>query len=212
MTTDQKIKSLISELSKMYPEPKLALNFSNGFELLVAVILSAQCTDDRVNKVTTDLFKKYSAPGDYVKASDEDLQEDIRSTGFYKNKARALKACCQKLSDEFQDKIPQHIDELTTLPGVGRKTAAMVLGNAYGINEGIAVDTHVKRVIQRLEISKENNVDKMEKELMELIPREKWTWASNAAILFGRNICQSRKPKCPECPLRQWCPYPDKTN
>lgn len=211
MGSHSKINEVIAELEKRYPGAPLALNFSNGLELLVAVILSAQCTDQRVNRVTEHLFKKYRKPEDYLRVATEELEADIRPTGFYRNKTKSLRACCQKLKDEFNSQVPQNIDDMAKLPGVGRKTAAMVLGNAYGIHQGIAVDTHVKRVVQRLELSAEKNVDKMERELMELVDQNKWTWFSNAMILFGRQLCQARKPICIECPFQNWCPSPDKT-
>lgn len=210
MEAQQKIERVISALKRLYPEAPLALKFSNGFELLVAVILSAQCTDERVNQVTADLFKKYRTPQDYLNVPVEELEQDIRPTGFYRNKAKSLRACCQTLMEKFGGELPRSIDELVQLPGVGRKTAAMVLGNAYGINQGIAVDTHVKRVAQRLGLSAQSNPDKIEQDLMALVPQESWTWFSNAMILFGRHICQARKPKCGECPFREWCPAVEK--
>ena len=210
MTGEQKINETIAQLERIYPEAPLALKFKNGLELLIAVILSAQCTDQRVNQVTEKLFKKYRSAEDYLKVPIEELETDIRSTGFYRNKAKALRACCRKLIDDFQGELPREIDPMLQLPGVGRKTAAMVLGNAFGLQQGIAVDTHVKRVAQRLALSAEKNVDKIERDLMAAVPQEKWTWFSNAMILFGRNICQARKPKCGECPFREWCPSPDK--
>ena len=204
-------QTVLPELKKMYSKAPLALHYGNGFQLLIAVILSAQCTDERVNKVTKDLFKKYKSPRDFINVADEELQNDIRPTGFYRNKAKSLKACCEKLVEQFNGEVPRNIDDLTALPGVGRKTAAMVLGNAFEINQGIAVDTHVKRVIQILNLSDENNVDKIEKDLTEALPGQEWTYFSNAMILFGRNICQAKKPNCPECPFNKWCPSPDKT-
>jgi len=204
-------QTVLPELIKLYLKAPLALEYKNGFQLLVAVILSAQCTDERVNKVTKDLFKKYKSPQDFIDADDEELQNDIRPTGFYRNKAKSLKACCEKLVEKFKGEVPKNIEDLTSLPGVGRKTAAMVLGNAFEINEGIAVDTHVKRVVERLDLSEEKNGDKMEKDLMKSVPQKEWTYFSNAMILFGRNTCQAKKPKCSECPFRKWCPSPDNT-
>jgi len=211
MDREKKIAITIQELEKLYPRAPLALRYRNAFELLVAVILSAQCTDERVNKVTETLFQKYRTPQDFLAVPIEELEQDIRPTGFYRNKARALRNCCSKLVEEFGGEVPRDITQLTRLPGVGRKTAAMVIGNAYGLNQGIAVDTHVRRVVQRLELTRETkNVDKIEQELMTLVPQEKWTWFSNAMILFGRHICQARKPRCGDCPFREWCPSPDK--
>ncbi|HFE64216.1 MAG TPA: endonuclease III [Caldithrix sp.] len=206
MEVQQKIQIVQEKLFHLFPEAPLALKFSNGFELLIAVILSAQCTDERVNQVTEKLFQKYHEPEDFLKVPKEELEQDIRPTGFYRQKAKSLRACCQTLIEEFGGKIPQDIDKMTRIPGVGRKTAAMVLGNAYGINQGIAVDTHVKRVVERLGLSDKKNVDKIEQDLMQLVPQEKWSWFSNAMILFGRHICQARKPRCPECPFQEWCP------
>ncbi len=211
MDNQQKIDTVVSELEKLYPNAVPALNFSNAFELLIAVILSAQCTDERVNKVTQDLFKKYPEPENYLSVSQEELEQEIRPTGFYRNKAKSLRACCEKLIQDYDGKLPKTIDEMSKLPGVGRKTAAMVLGNARHIQQGIAVDTHVKRVINRLEISLQKNPDKIEKELLNLVPKQKWTWTSNSLILFGRQICEAKKPNCSQCPFKHWCPFPDKT-
>jgi len=211
MNTLQKFQLMGTGLRELYPQAPLALKYSNGFELLIAVILSAQCTDERVNKVTDLLFKKYRKPQDFLNVPQEELEEDIRPTGFYRNKAKSVRSCCQMLVEDFGGEVPQEIEKMVKLPGVGRKTAAMVLGNAFGIHQGIAVDTHVKRVSERLGLSSETNVEKIEKDLMDHIHQTDWTWFSNATILFGRNVCQARKPKCPECPFREWCPYPDKT-
>ncbi len=202
-----KINELISILQQIYPEPKLALKFQNPFQLLVAVILSAQCTDERVNKVTEKLFEKIRTPEDILKIPQDELEEMIKSTGYYKQKAKSLKSCCEKLVSEYDGEIPQSIDEFTKLPGVGRKTAAMVLGNAFGLNEGIAVDTHVKRVSQRLGITSSKTPEKIEKDLMNIIPDNLWTWFSNALILHGRHICKAKKPRCDECKLAKLCSY-----
>lgn len=206
MSGKKNISIVLKSLKELYPDPRLELNYRNAFELLVAVILSAQCTDERVNRVTVKLFQKHSTPQDFVDIPQEELEQDIRPTGFYRNKTKLLKACCQKLVQDFSGKVPKEIDQLVKLPGVGRKTAAMVLGNAFGIQQGIAVDTHVKRVVNRLNLSVLAEVDKIESELLELIPKKDWTLFSNAAILFGRRICQARKPLCPTCPFREWCP------
>jgi len=206
MSGKNNISSVMESLKKLYPDPQLELKYGNAFELLVAVILSAQCTDERVNQVTGKLFQKYSTPQDFVDLPQEKLEQEIRPTGFYRNKAKLLKTCCQKLVQDFSGKVPQDIEQLVTLPGVGRKTAAMVLGNAFGIQQGMAVDTHVKRVVNRLKISNKDEVEKIEAELLKLIPREEWTWFSNAVILLGRRICQAKKPLCPSCPFREWCP------
>ncbi len=202
-----KIKELISTLQEIYPEPRLALEFQNPFQLLVAVILSAQCTDERVNRVTEKLFERVKTPEDILKIPQDELEEMIKPTGYYKQKAKNLKSCCEKLISEYGGKIPQDIEEFTKLPGVGRKTAAMVLGNAFGFNKGIAVDTHVKRVSQRLGITSSKTPEKIEKDLMEIIPTNLWTWFSNALILHGRHICKARKPECNRCKLTELCSY-----
>ncbi len=207
-----RVQKIIQALKQKYPEAPLALQFSNPLELLVAVILSAQCTDERVNQVTRQLFQKYRTAKDYVEAPQEELENDIRPTGYYRNKAKSLKACCQKLLSDYQGEVPRDINELVKLPGVGRKTAAMVLGNAYGLNQGIAVDTHVRRVVQRLQLSDKKTPEKIEQDLMALVPQEEWTWFSNALILHGRHTCTARNPKCGECVLNPYCPYPEKTS
>ena len=205
-----RVQQIIQALKQKYPEAPLALKYSNPLELLVAVILSAQCTDERVNQVTEYLFKKYRSAKDYVEAPQEELENDIRPTGYYRNKAKSLKACCQKLLEEYQGEVPRDIEEMVKLPGVGRKTAAMVLGNAYGLNQGIAVDTHVRRVVERLQLSDKKTPEKIEEDLMQLVPQEEWTWFSNALILHGRHTCTARKPKCVECVIERYCPYPEK--
>jgi len=189
------IQTVLREFDALFPKPQVALNHKNPLELLVATILSAQCTDERVNRVTAELFRKYPQARDYAKADPAVLQEEIRPTGFYKNKAQTLKSCGQMLVDRFGGK----------LPGVGRKTANVILGIAYG-QPAIAVDTHVARVAQRLELVKEKDPDKIEMALQPLIPRERWTRFSLQAILHGRHICQARKPLCDRCPLRGVCP------
>ena len=202
-------KKIIALLAKAYPEPGLALNYSTPLELLVAVILSAQCTDARVNEVTKTLFRNYRTAKDYAGADPAALEQEIRSTGFYKNKAKAVIGCCRKLAEEFGGKVPQSIEELTTLPGVGRKTANMVLGNAFGI-PGIAVDTHVLRVSNRLGLAASDDPEEVEGQLAKRIPKEKWTVFSNALILHGREVCTARKPDCGRCPLAAACGWPEK--
>lgn len=193
-----------------YPEPKLALHFSNPLELLIAVILSAQCTDARVNEVTATLFKKYRKARDYAAADPVVLEQEIRSTGFYKNKTKSVIACCQKLVADFHGEVPRTPEELTTLPGVGRKTASMVLGNAFGV-PAIAVDTHVLRVSNRLGLAHCDDPGTVEAELMGQVARDRWTAFGNALILHGRETCVARKPHCPVCVLREVCEWPDKT-
>jgi endonuclease-3 len=203
-------RNITALLLKKYPEPKLALHYQNPLELLIAVILSAQCTDARVNEVTAALFRKYKKARDYAVADPAVLEEEIRSTGFYKNKTRSVIACCQKLVADFHGEVPQTLEELTTLPGVGRKTANMVLGNAFGV-QAIAVDTHVLRVSNRLGLAHSDDPEKVEEALMRQVAQDKWTVFGNAVILHGRETCIARKPHCPECVLRAVCEWPDKT-
>ena len=197
-------------LLKQYPAPKLALHYRNPLELLIAVILSAQCTDARVNEVTAALFKKYKKARDYAAADPAVLEEEIRSTGFYKNKTKSVIACCKKLVADFHGEVPRTLEELTALPGVGRKTANMVLGNAFGV-PAIAVDTHVLRVSNRLGLAHSGDPEKVEAALMRQVAQDKWTAFGNAMILHGRETCVARKPHCPECVLRMVCEWPDKT-
>ena len=197
-------------LLKQYPAPKLALHYGNPLELLIAVILSAQCTDARVNEVTAALFKKYKKARDYAAADPAVLEEEIRSTGFYKNKTKSVIACCKKLVADFHGEVPRTLEELTALPGVGRKTANMVLGNAFGV-PAISVDTHVLRVSNRLGLAHSDDPEKVEAALMRQVAQDKWTAFGNAMILHGRETCVARKPHCPECVLRMVCEWPDKT-
>jgi endonuclease-3 len=192
------------------PAPRLALNWTNPLELLVAVILSAQCTDARVNEVTKTLFQKYRTAKDYAQADPATFEQEIRATGFYRNKAKLVIGCCRKLVDDFGGKVPASLEELVTLPGVGRKTANMVLGNAFG-EPGIAVDTHVTRVSQRLGlVSEAQDAEAIERALMPQVPRAQWTAFSNAMILHGREVCTARAPHCGECVLNDVCPWPNK--
>ena len=196
-------------LLKRYPEPKLALHFGNALQLLVAVILSAQCTDARVNAVTATLFRKYKTAADFASADLRTFEAEIRSTGFYRNKARAVIGCCRALVERFGGKVPKSVDELTTLPGVGRKTANMVLGNAFGV-QAIAVDTHVLRVANRLGLIDEKDAEKAEAALAAIVPADRQTAFANAMILHGRETCTARKPNCAECVLYAVCAWPDK--
>ena len=197
-------------LLNKYPEPGLALHYKNPLELLIAVILSAQCTDARVNEVTATLFKNYKKARDYAAADPAVLEEEIRSTGFYKNKTKSVIACCMKLMADFRGEVPRTLEELMTLPGVGRKTANMVLGNAFGV-PAIAVDTHVQRVSNRLGLVHSDNPQAVEEALMRQVANDRWTAFGNAMILHGRETCIARKPHCPECVLREVCEWPDKT-
>jgi endonuclease-3 len=202
----ERVKEIIKLLKQEYPGAKIALEYSNPLELLVAVILSAQCTDKRVNEVTKTLFKKYKEPADYANVPLEELEQDIKPTGFYKNKAKNIQAATNMILEKFNGKIPNKMEDILKLPGVARKTANIVLGNAYGIVEGIAVDTHVKRLSQRLGLTKEKNADKIEEELMSVVPREDWFKFTYLLIDHGRAICQAKKPLCAKCILNQLCP------
>ncbi len=201
----KRVSKIINVLKKLYPNAKTHLNFSNPLELLVATILAAQCTDERVNKVTEYLFKKYQTAQDYANADLKVLEQEIRPTGFYKNKARAIKNCCQVLVEKYNGQVPDTLEELVELPGVGRKTANAVLANAFG-KEGIIVDTHLKRVTARLGLVKSNNPDKIEFELMEIVPKGKWTLFSHLIGEHGRYVCEARKPKCSICKINKLCP------
>jgi endonuclease-3 len=200
------VAKIIALLEKEHPDAKIALNHSNPLELLVATILSAQCTDERVNVVTRSLFKKYRRAGDYAKADLKELEREIRPTGFYRNKAKNIRACGKMLVEEFGSQVPKTMEEILELPGVARKTANVVLSNAYGIVEGIAVDTHVRRLAQRLGLTKNDDPVKIEQDLMNLVPRDKWMRFTDLLIFHGRRICIAKKPKCEECVLNKLCP------
>ncbi len=202
----KRLLEIIEILKKTYPHAKIALKFSNPLELLVATILSAQCTDERVNEVTEKLFKKYRTAKDYAEADLGTLAEDIRPTGFYQQKARYLKEAARMMLDEFEGEVPRQMEDLLKLPGVARKTANIVLANAYGIVEGIPVDTHVKRLAERLGFSKEKDPNKIEKDLMAIIPREDWAFVPYVLQEHGRRVCKARKPLCERCPVAHLCP------
>ncbi len=197
-------------LRSIYPEVKPQLHFRNPFELLIATILSSQCTDKQVNRVTPRLFHQLKSPQDFVRAPLEEIEALIRSTGFYRNKAKNIKACCLVLSETHGGRVPDRLNELVELPGVGRKTANVVLGAAFE-KPGIVVDTHVNRVSWRLGFTGNRDPVKIEFDLMEIVPRKEWSDFSLRLIFFGRETCTARKPKCPVCPLDPLCPYPDKT-
>jgi len=204
---EDRAQRILTLLRKEYPDVKgTELRFSNALELLVATILAAQCTDRKVNEVTEALFKRYKTAEDYAKADLEELQEFVKPTGFYRNKARFIKAATEKLVKEFNSEMPRSIDEMTKLPGVARKTANIVLSNAFGINEGVAVDTHVMRLSGRLGLTKEKDREKIEGDLMRLIPKRQWFEVSNLLIAHGRRICEARHPKCGACVLNKLCP------
>jgi len=206
-----RVKKIIRILSKEIPDASVALKFINPLELLIATILSAQCTDVKVNQVTPDLFKKYRTAKDYAETNLGTLEEEIRPTGFYRNKAKSVQKCGQELVKRFGGEVPKTLDDLVTLPGVGRKTANVLLGNAFGI-PGIAVDTHVHRVSRRIGLTKNDDPVKIEFDLMEIVPKEEWTHFSNLLIWHGRKTCVARKPLCGICPIRKECDYGSKLN
>jgi len=208
MITNKKERTaeIIKRLKKAYPDAHCALNHTNPFELLIATILSAQCTDRQVNIVTADLFRKFRKPQDYLDVSQEELEKEIRSIGFFRSKAKNIRAASEKIITEFGGKVPDSMDELLTLNGVGRKTANVVLGNAFGIASGVVVDTHVERLSQRLGLTKNKTPDKIERDLEKLVPKKDWVMFPHWLIFHGRQICQARKPKCTECVLGDICP------
>jgi len=197
---------IIELLEKEHRDAKIALNHTNPLELLIATILSAQCTDERVNVVTKTLFKKYRSIEDYAGADLKELEQDIRSTGFYRNKARNIKKCCQIILDKFGSQVPKTMEEILELPGVARKTANIVLSNAYGVVEGIAVDTHVRRLSRRLGLTANDNPDKIEQDLMKLVPKSKWMRFTELLIFHGRKTCTAKRPKCETCVVNKLCP------
>lgn len=192
-------------LKKEYPNVECSLNFSNPLELLVATILSAQCTDERVNKVTPLLFKKYKTAKDYAKANPEKFMEEIHSTGFYKNKAKNIVGAAKIIVENFDGKVPESMEEIITLPGVARKTGNVVLGNAFGIASGIVVDTHIKRLSYRIGLTENTNPEKVEKDLIELIPKKDWIDFAHRLVKHGRQVCTARKPDCDNCGMKSFC-------
>jgi endonuclease-3 len=202
----ERAREIMAILRETYPGARCSLDFSTPLELLVATILSAQCTDERVNQVTQRLFQKYRTAEDYATAELEELEQDIKQTGFYRNKARHIREAAALLVERFGGEVPRRMEDLIALPGVARKTANVVLGNAYGIVEGVVVDTHVGRVARRLGLTASEDPVKVEQDLMALLPREDWLDLSHLLIYHGRAICQARKPLCAECPLLRLCP------
>src|SRR5437667_1350222 len=202
----EQIRAITAELRHLYPDAKCSLNFSNPLELLIATQLSAQCTDERVNIVTRDLFNKYRRVEDYATVSQEELEQDIRPTGFYRNKAKNIRAACQRLITHYDGEVPRTMADLLTLPGVARKTANVVLGNAFGIVEGFVVDTHIGRLARRFGWTANEDPVKVEQDLMRLTPREDWLDLSHLMIFHGRAICQARKQLCERCSLSKLCP------
>jgi endonuclease-3 len=203
---EERAPEIIKRLSETYPDAHVALNFSNPLECLVATILSAQCTDERVNMVTSTLFQKYKTCEDYLKVPEAELAADIKPTGFFNQKTKSIRGACARIVEVYGGTVPNTMEDLVTLPGVARKTANIVLGNAYGIVEGIAVDTHVRRVSERLGFTTETDPNKIEQDLMRLIPKDRWFDFTYVIIDHGRAICVARKPRCAECPVSELCP------
>src|SRR5438046_935053 len=201
-----RLRKITRQLKAAYPDAKCTLNHANAFELLIATILSAQCTDERVNIVTADLFRKYRRPEDYLKVPAVELQQDVRTAGFFRNKTKSIQGACKMLVEEFGSEVPRTMDELLKLPGVARKTANVVLGVAYGIAAGVVVDTHVSRLSQHLRLTKQKDAGKIEADLMELVPRKDWIIFSHLLIFHGRRVCKARRPLCDDCVVERLCP------
>jgi len=206
MKIRERVEQLVEAFPEVYPGAHCELDFKNPLQLLIATILSAQCTDKRVNMVTPALFKKYRTAADYGKAKPAELENAIKSTGFFRNKAKSIRAATSMIAEKFNGRVPETMDELRELPGVGRKTANVVLGNAFGKNEGIVVDTHVVRLSQRLGLTKQTDPEKIERDLMKLVPRKHWTNWSHWLIWHGRRRCFARKPDCSQCEIFRLCP------
>ena len=202
------VATILDIFRKEYFDARVTLDFKDPLQLLIATILAAQCTDERVNVVTKDLFRKYSKASDYARADFKTLEGEIRSTGFFRNKAKSIIGCGQALVQKFKGQVPRTLEELTSLPGVGRKTANIILGNAYN-QQAIAVDTHVKRVTHRLGWAKSDDPDKIEFELMDVIPQTRWTLACHQIVFHGRRVCMAKNPQCPTCPVAKLCPKID---
>jgi endonuclease-3 len=202
----KRTRDIIRRLKRAYPDAKTSLNHSNPFELLIATILSAQSTDERVNIVTADLFRKYKKPEDYLKVSAHELEKDIHSTGFFRNKTKSIQGTAKLLTEQFGGEVPHTMDELLELPGVARKTANVVLGNAFGIKAGVVVDTHVTRLSHRLGLSQEKTAEKIEQDLIPIVPKKDWVIFPHLMIYHGRKICKARNPLCEECAIERLCP------
>ncbi len=202
----KRTREVIRALKRAYPDARCSLNHTNAFELLVATILSAQCTDERVNMVTADLFRKYRKPEDYLKVSPRELEKDIQSTGFFRNKTKSIQGTSKVLTEQYGGSVPQTMDELLELPGVARKTANVVLGNAFDIRSGVVVDTHVSRLSHRLKFSQQKDPTKIERDLMAIVPRKDWVIFSHLLIAHGRKVCRARNPLCEECSVEKFCP------
>lgn len=210
-TNPKRVAAILAKLDEAYPGATCALKHDNAFQLLIATILSAQCTDVRVNEVTRTLFQKYRKPQDFAYANPRELEAEIRPTGFFRNKTKSIMGASKKIIEDFGGKVPQTMEELLTLPGVARKTANVVLGCAFEIASGIVVDTHVQRIAQRLDLTKNTDTRKIEQDLMSIIPKDKWILFSHQLIWHGRRVCIARKPRCAECTLEHLCYSKDKT-
>jgi endonuclease-3 len=202
----ERVRKITRLLKGAYPDAKCSLNHSNAFELLIATILSAQCTDARVNIVTQDLFRKYRKPEDYLTVSPKELQQDIRTTGFFRNKTKSIQGTAKVLTEQYGGEVPATIEELLELPGVARKTANVVLGNAFGVSSGIVVDTHVTRLSRRLGLTEQKTAEKIEQDLIAIVPKKDWVLFSHLLIAHGRKICKARSPLCAECVVEKLCP------
>ena len=202
----QRVRKIIHLLKRAYPDAKCSLEHSNAFELLIATILSAQCTDARVNIVTQDLFRKYRKPQDYLKVAPKDLEQDIRTTGFFRNKTKSIQGTAKVLTEQYGGKVPETMEQLLELPGVARKTANVVLGNAFGISSGVVVDTHVTRLSHRLGLSAQKTAEKIEEDLIAIVPKKDWVIFPHLMIAHGRAICKARNPLCAECVVEKLCP------
>ncbi len=210
-TDPRRVRAILQKLDEAYPDVQCALNHENPFQLLISTILSAQCTDERVNQVTKSLFVKYRTPQDFAYASPLELEQDIRPTGFFRNKTKSILGASKKIVEEFNGEVPRTMEQLLTLPGVARKTANVVLGTGFGIAVGVVVDTHVTRLSNRLDLSRNTDPKKIEQDLMRVIPKDKWILFSHQLIWHGRKVCQARKPRCAECSLEPLCYAKDKT-
>jgi endonuclease III len=210
-TNPQRVRAILQKLDEAYPDVTCALEHENPFQLLISTILSAQCTDVRVNQVTKTLYAKYPTPKDFAYADPKDLEQDIRPTGFFRNKTKSIMGTSKKIGEEFGGEVPRTMEQLLTLPGVARKTANVVLGTAFGIASGVVVDTHVMRLSQRLDLSRNTDPKKIEQDLTQVVPKDKWILFSHQLIWHGRKICQARKPRCAECNLERLCYAKDKT-
>lgn len=210
-TARARVRAILDKLDQAYPAATCALTHKDAFQLLIATILSAQCTDERVNQVTPRLFEKYPKPADFAYANPAELEQEIRPTGFFRNKTKSIMGASKKVVEEFRGQVPKTMEEILTLPGVARKTGNVVLGTAFGIASGIVVDTHVQRLAGRLDLTKNTDPKKIEQDLMQVIPREKWILFAHQLIWHGRRICQARKPRCIECNLERICYSKDKT-